>query len=55
MYGENGELEYGGSLKNFNKPIVDFGSDDYVIEQFAPSNQPTRQKNGLKKELQNKI
>lgn len=42
MYGENGELEYGGSLKNFNKPIVDFGSDDYVIEQFAPSNQPTR-------------
>ena len=42
MYGENGELEYGGSLKNFNKPIIDFGSDDYVIEQFAPSNQPTR-------------
>ena len=42
MYGENGELEYGGSLKNFNKPIVDFESDDYVIEQFAPSNHPTR-------------
>jgi N-acetyl sugar amidotransferase len=42
MYGENGELEYGGPLKNFNKPIVDFESDDYVIEQFSPSNQPTR-------------
>ncbi len=42
MYGENGELEYGGSLKNFNKPTVDFAGDDYVIEQFAPSNRPTR-------------
>jgi N-acetyl sugar amidotransferase len=42
MYGENGELEYGGTLKNFNNPIVDFESDDYVVEQFSPSNQPTR-------------
>jgi N-acetyl sugar amidotransferase len=42
MYGENGELEYGGPLKNFNNPIVDFESDDYIVEQFSPSNQPTR-------------
>ena len=42
MYGENGELEYGGSMKNLENPIVDFESDDYVIEQFSPSNKPTR-------------
>lgn len=42
MYGENGELEYGGPLKNFDKPIVNFESDDYIIEQFSPSNRPTR-------------
>jgi N-acetyl sugar amidotransferase len=42
MYGENSELEYGGPLKNWNNPIVDFESDDYVVTQFAPSNKPTK-------------
>lgn len=41
MYGENGELEYGGSLKNFNKPQLDLFGHDYVLEKFAPSSNPT--------------
>jgi len=41
MYGENSELEYGGPLKNFNKPVVDFESDDYIIQQFSPSGKST--------------
>lgn len=42
MYGENGELEYGGSLKNFEKPTMDIGASDYVQEKFAPSSNPTQ-------------
>lgn len=42
MYGENSELEYGGPLKNWDNPVVDFESDDYVVTQFAPSNKPTK-------------
>ncbi len=41
MYGENGELEYGGSLKNYNKPQLDVFGHDYVLEKFAPSSNPT--------------
>ena len=41
MFGENGELEYGGSLKNYNKPKLDVFGDDYVLEKFAPSSKPT--------------
>ena len=42
MYGENGELEYGGSLKNFDKPTMEIGKSDYVQEKFAPSSTPTK-------------
>jgi len=41
MYGENGELEYGGSLKNYNKPTMEINESDYVQEKFAPSSNPT--------------
>jgi N-acetyl sugar amidotransferase len=41
MYGENGELEYGGSLKNYNKPTLDLTEQDYILEKFAPSSKPT--------------
>jgi N-acetyl sugar amidotransferase len=42
MYGENGELEYGGSMKNLTNSKINFESDDYIIEQFSPSDQPTK-------------
>lgn len=42
MYGENGELEYGGSLKNYNKPTMEIAESDYIQEKFAPSSSPTR-------------
>jgi len=42
MYGENGELEYGGSLKNFDKPTMAIGESDYIQEKFAPSSNPTK-------------
>lgn len=35
MYGENGELEYGGNLQNYNKPTLDPASHDYVLEKFT--------------------
>jgi N-acetyl sugar amidotransferase len=35
MYGENGELEYGGDLKNYNKPTLDPAGHDYVLEKFT--------------------
>ena len=35
MYGENGELEYGGSLKNYNKPTLDPAGHDYILEKFT--------------------
>lgn len=41
MFGENGELEYGGSLKNYNQPKLDVFGHDYVLEKFAPSSKPT--------------
>ena len=41
MYGENGELEYGGSLKNYNKPLLELSNADYIQEKFAPSSNPT--------------
>lgn len=41
MYGENGELEYGGNLKNYNKPQLDVFGHDYILEKFAPSSKPT--------------
>jgi N-acetyl sugar amidotransferase len=41
MYGENGELEYGGSLKNYNKSTMEISKSDYVQEKFAPSSNPT--------------
>jgi len=41
MFGENGELEYGGSLKNYNQPQLDVFGHDYVLEKFAPSSKPT--------------
>tara|TARA_B110000438_G_scaffold303540_1_gene365502 strand:- start:6291 stop:7481 length:1191 start_codon:yes stop_codon:yes gene_type:complete len=59
MYGENGELEYGGSMKNLTNPLIDFQSDDYIIEQFSPSNQPTKpeqwSQHFTKSELQNYV
>ena len=47
MYGENGELEYGGSLKNFDKPTLDPTKFDYVREKLAPSDKPTGPSNWL--------
>lgn len=35
MFGENGELEYGGSLKNYNNPRMEVGKQDYIIEKFG--------------------
>lgn len=35
MYGENGELEYGGSLKNYNKATLDPTGHDYILEKFT--------------------
>jgi len=40
FYGENGELEYGGSLENYNKPTIDLTKHDYIMEKFAPSSKP---------------
>jgi len=38
MYGENGEVENGGSLKNWNKPTIDPAGSDYDLQYFT--NQP---------------
>ena len=35
MFGENGELEYGGSLKNFDTPTMDITKQDYILEKFS--------------------
>lgn len=35
MYGENGELEYGGSLKNYNVSTLDPTGHDYILEKFT--------------------
>lgn len=35
MYGENGELEYGGDLKNYNKATLDPAGHDYILEKFT--------------------
>ena len=35
MFGENGELEYGGSLKNFDNPRMDITKQDYILEKFS--------------------
>jgi len=40
FFGENGELEYGGSLENYDKPKLDPTKHDYVMEKFAPSSNP---------------
>ena len=38
MFGENGELEYGGSLKNYNKPTLDPSKHDYITEKISNKN-----------------
>ena len=35
MFGENGELEYGGSLKNFDNPRMEVTKQDYILEKFS--------------------
>lgn len=39
MYGENGEVENGGSLKNFDKGKMDIGGEDY-FQQFTTDHPP---------------
>jgi N-acetyl sugar amidotransferase len=41
MYGEHGELEYGGSLEDYNKSKIELTSDEYIGREFAPSSNPT--------------
>ena len=35
VFGENGELEYGGSLKNYNVPKMEIAKQDYILEKFS--------------------
>jgi len=35
MYGENGEIENGGSLKNYNNPLLDLAEHDYISEKLS--------------------
>ena len=39
MYGENGEVENGGSIKNFNASKMEIGGDDYTL-QFMTNHTP---------------
>ena len=41
MYGEHGELEYGGSLEDYDKSRLDLTSSEYIGREFAPSSNPT--------------
>ena len=38
MFGENGDLEYGGSLKNYDKPMLDPTTHDYITEKMSNKN-----------------
>ena len=48
MFGENGELEYGGSLKNFDTPTMDITKQDYILEKFSNFPPEYWTKHGLK-------
>jgi N-acetyl sugar amidotransferase len=41
MYGEHGELEYGGGLEDYDKSRLDLTSSEYIGREFAPSSNPT--------------
>lgn len=49
MFGENGELEYGGSLKNFDKATMDITKQDYILEKFSNFPPEYWTEHGLKK------
>ena len=48
MFGENGELEYGGSLKKFDTPTMDITKQDYILEKFSNFPPEYWTKHGLK-------
>lgn len=41
MFGEDGELEYGGTLKNYNRPFMELNTSEYIGQKFAPSSNPS--------------
>ena len=41
MYGENGDLEYGGSITNYNNPEISISTKHTIGEKFSGLPQPT--------------